>query len=220
MISSTGLGWFLVLSNAGHDHYLRTGRWHGGLSERTVTTTIQRTLTEYKNITKHYTKPLKEQDDNEEECGLVSPGCALNTTASSGDCYRSTPTCTFTCEGSERLSRRFNPPVNNRFRQWVTKNVPWEKILLDCDYEIVEKGPPTHKKMATKKPRPSGDEYYIHCAYHPERTASLHLVSYGFHCFGCGITGTKLEFVVDMKRIRTAHEVKQFFAPASELCKE
>ena len=59
MISSTGLGWFLVLSNAGHDHYLCTGRWHGGLSERTVTTTILMTLTEHKNITNDYTKLLK-----------------------------------------------------------------------------------------------------------------------------------------------------------------
>jgi hypothetical protein len=48
MIDGTGLGWFLVLSDAGYEHYLRTGRWHGGLSERTVTTTIQMTLTEHK----------------------------------------------------------------------------------------------------------------------------------------------------------------------------
>lgn len=129
-------------------------------------------------------------------------------------------TCTFTCKGSERLPRRLEPPVNGRFRRWVTENVSWEKILIDCDYEIVEHGSPTHKKMATRKPRPNGDEYYIHCLYHPEKTASLHLVSYGFHCFGCGINGTKLNFAVDLRRLRTSREVKQFFATASEMCKE
>lgn len=137
------------------------------------------------------------------------------------DCYRSTPsTCTLTCKGSERLPRRPKPPVNNRFRRWVTENVPWEKILMDCGYEIAQHGPPTHNKMAARKPRESGDEYYIHCLYHPERTASLHLISYGFHCFGCGINGTKLDFVIDTKRLRASKEVKQFFATASEVCKE
>jgi hypothetical protein len=102
----------------------------------------------------------------------------------------------------------------------VTKNISWEKILIDCGYEITQHGPPTHKKMANQKPRPGGDEYYVHCFYHPERTASLHLMPYGFHCFGCSVNGTKLDFVIDMKRLRTSREVKQFFATASKLCKE
>lgn len=102
----------------------------------------------------------------------------------------------------------------------MAKNVSWRQILVACGYEIVQRSRPTHKKMAACKLRPTGDEYYIHCFYHPEETASLHLMPFGFHCFGCGETDGKLRFVIDRQQLRTSREVKQFFTAALNMCKE
>lgn len=36
----------------------------------------------------------------------------------------------------------------------------------------------------------------MHCPVHYERSASLHVLERGFHCFGCGVHGGLLDFVV------------------------
>lgn len=148
------------------------------------------------------------------------------------DCCRSTPTLAHSQRKEEKLPKRLkvtgpagessqpSPLVNGRFRRWAIEHVSWEKVLIACGYDIIKCRTLTRKGMAAWQPKPSGDEYYIHCPYHIEKTASLHLSPYGFHCFGCSATGNKVTLVVKMQRLRTSREVKQFFAAASELCKE
>lgn len=74
--------------------------------------------------------------------------------------------------------------------------------------------------MAARVPGHDNDNYYVHCIYHSEQTASLHMTPYGFHCFGCGVGGSKVNFVIDAMRYRTNESVKQFFAAALKVCKE
>lgn len=123
----------------------------------------------------------------------------------------------------DQLDPARRPIVNQRFFRWVYEHVSWEQVLVTCGYEVVDRRV-LHimdKGMAARGSRFNvHNDFYVHCIYHPERTASLHMTPKGFQCFGCGMTGGRVRFVIDAMQLRTHKAVKQFFAAAASVCME
>lgn len=105
-------------------------------------------------------------------------------------------------------------PANRRYRQRVAQNVTWREILALLEFGFTPRRR-NHRygydTAAVRSDSRLGEVFYVRCRFHDEQTASLCMLPWGFHCFGCGQTGDKIDFVAGCLGLRSAQSIKRFF---------
>lgn len=109
-------------------------------------------------------------------------------------------------------------PVNKRYRQRVAQLVSWREVLEANGYQVIDRNralplsSPQKRTAGIRHDSVYGEMFYIHCVFHKERTSSLCLVPWGFHCFGCGSEGSMVDFVAGINHLRSTQAIKHYFA--------
>lgn len=116
-------------------------------------------------------------------------------------------------EAATSRSKLFVAPVNNHYRRKVSQLISWREVLEANGYTIINRNRAAFQGLAgIRRDAIHGEIFYIYCVFHEERTSSLCLAPWGFHCFGCGASGHMVDFVAGINHLRTAQAIKCYIA--------
>ena len=90
----------------------------------------------------------------------------------------------------------------------------FEKVCLKENPNLIIKGQVTEEMIARAKEYPFENLIQVNkagfakCPFHKEKTASLYLKNNFYYCFGCGVSGDVIDFVMKTKNLSFIETVK------------